>query len=219
MPCKINFIVCKFFISVLLTLTSINSYGQDSSAGAAALGRALGTLLGNIFRDDSPPTPSPQGFSNPNIAPILQVQNNDLPTETSMDAFKSQSKLMQEKIKEACLDEKYKLYFSKSPCNASEMNMMYLTDTSKPNAREKEVIRIVDVPFIEITKLHIENYKSNIKPASLGESYGSLFAKYSNLSQDNLLSLYKGKLSWGEYNNIRKDIAQKFKSEFDILNK
>jgi len=108
-----------------------------------------------------------------------------------------------------CNDPAYKLIYLKTSCLSSDITLEQMTDGSKITAQQK-------VPFIELRKIlsskstaFFESAK-NIHGAS-GEKLQSLYLTTLLPETDkNNIDLYAGKITWGEWNQRRKEIGLKF---------
>jgi hypothetical protein len=142
---------------------------------------------------------------------------SDIPTQESMNAWKSKEQETREKLNKVCNNEAYKLFFAKSTCNVSELTLQHLTDDSRVTPTEKKVLLQVDTEYLAIAQMVADNYKVNIRPESLGTALANHRMKGRSESQENLTNLYQGKITWGAYNTQRKVIATSGKAEFDRI--
>jgi hypothetical protein len=142
---------------------------------------------------------------------------SDIPTQESMNAWQAKNAEIKERSDKLCIDERFKLFFAKTPCNVSELTLQHLTDSSKVTPAEKNVLLQMDAEYLTIAKMVAENYKLNTRPESLGTSLSNNRMKGRAESQDNLFNLYQGKITWGGYNTQRKAITVNGKAEFDKI--
>lgn len=142
---------------------------------------------------------------------------SDMPTQESMNAWQARNVELKERSDKVCADEKFKLFYAKTPCNVPEITLQYLTDSSKATPAEKKAMMLVDNEFLTIAQLSAENYKLNIKPESLGIALANLRMKARSEGQENLTNLYQGKITWGGYNTQRKALAASGKLEYEKI--
>ena len=142
---------------------------------------------------------------------------SDIPTQESMNAWQAKNAEIKERSDKLCIDERFKLFFAKTPCNVPELTLQHLTDTSKVTPAEKNVLLQMDAEYLTIAKMVAENYRLNTRPESLGTALSNNRMKGRAESQDNLSNLYQGKITWGGYNTQRKAIAVNGKAEFDKI--
>jgi len=143
----------------------------------------------------------------------------DMPTQDSMNAWQARNAEIKEKSDKLCTDERFKLFYAKTPCNVPEITLQYLTDSSKATAAEKKVLLQVDTELLTIAQMSAENYKLNTRPESLGIALANLRMKARSEAQENLTNLYQGKITWGGFNTQRKALAASGKAEFEKIMK
>lgn len=195
-----------------LSLAIKPAYSQTDTSGAAALGKAIGTLLGNMFSSNSG-----SSSSSSDSQPIGNSFNE--PTKDSMNLFKQRDDEITEFSKSICLREDLKSFYEKTTCKISELTMSYFVDASKITAEQKKSLLIADAEYKKTADMQIENFQANIKPPILGKQLGDVRLKYRIQSQKILQDLYLGKITWGEYNTNRRDIAQASRDEFTTVSK
>jgi hypothetical protein len=108
-----------------------------------------------------------------------------------------------------CKDPAYKLIYLKTSCLSSDITLEQMTDGSKITAQQK-------VPFIELRKILSSKATAFFESAknihgSSGEKLQSLYLTTLLPETDkNNIDLYAGKITWGEWNQRRKEIGLKF---------
>jgi len=142
---------------------------------------------------------------------------SDMPTQDSMNAWQAKNAEIKERSDKLCIDERFKLFFAKTPCNVPELTLQHLTDGSKVTPAEKNVLLQMDAEYLTIAQMVAENYKLNTRPESLGAALANNRMKGRSESQENLTNLYQGKITWGGYNTQRKAIATSGRAEFDRI--
>jgi hypothetical protein len=209
----------RTFLIVCAICIAAPAVAQDS--GAAALGRAVGTLLGNLFGGSSSnisgqgPAFTDEPTQNSGIASVPTDQNQ--PTAESMAAFKERESASVTRQEKLCTDEKFQPFFLKSPCQTGDMTISNLTDKSKVTAAQKKIIEALDIEYLEILKMRADNYQENIKPPSLGLALSNLIMQLRTDSQSLLVNLYQEKITWGQFNEGRRDVISSFKKNFDAI--
>jgi len=113
------------------------------------------------------------------------------------------SKLNQD-IRDICTKDEYKDYYKNTPCNTNDITFEQLANNSKITENEKKIL-------LEITN------KTDVLTRQQDEArklYGGYIdKKYAEFRNDVLipeitsyrLDLYNGKITWGQYNQKRKD--------------
>lgn len=190
-----------------LSLAIKPAYSQTDTSGAAALGKAIGTLLGNMFSSNS-------GSSSSSSDSQPTGNSFNEPTKDSMNLFKQRDDEIIEFIKSICLRADLKSFYEKTTCNNSELTMSHFVDASKITAEQKKSLLLVDAEYKKTADMQIENLQANIKPPILGKQLSDIRLKYRIQSQKTLQDLYLGKITWGEYNTNRRDISQAGKDEY-----
>lgn len=178
---------------------------------AAALGRSIGTLLGNIFSNSGN---SGQSESYQSLESSSSSVASDVPNNESVSIFRTKDEQIIEQIKAVCARQDLKVFYEKTPCNNSELSMSHFVDESKVTVNQKKVILIIDEEYKKIADMQAENYRSNVKPQILGNQLADSRTKFRVASQKLLQDLYMGKINWGQYNSGRRDIAQERRNEF-----
>jgi hypothetical protein len=213
----------KYKMRTMLFICAISAtapaFAQDS--GAAALGRAVGTLLGNLFGGSSSGTsgqgPAFNDETTQNSSRASAPNNQDQPTPESMNAFKERESVSMARQESLCTDEKFKPFFLKSPCQTTDITIGNISDKSKATAAQKKVIEALDIEYLEILKMRAENYRENIKPLPLGLALSNLIMQLRTDSQSLLVNLYQEKITWGQFNEGRRDLISTFKKNFDAI--
>jgi hypothetical protein len=116
------------------------------------------------------------------------------------------------KSEERCASPAYKLYYEKTACVADNITFEQLTDKSKITPAQKQTLVKVRAMVDEVNKeqnrlARMHGGLIGAKRADLAES--SLFPK----NDKNNVELYEGKITWGEYNQRRKEIYINFMNE------
>ena len=142
---------------------------------------------------------------------------SDIPTQESMNAWKSKEQDRIEKYNKVCANEAYKLYFAKTPCFVGELTLQHLADNSYVTPAEKNVLLVVDNELLAQSKISADNFRENVKPASLGAALAMSRMKARADGQENLINLYNGKITWGGYNTQRKALAASSRADYEKI--
>jgi hypothetical protein len=209
--------VIRSSLAVLMIVFSLSfsikpAYSQTDTSGAEALGKAIGTLLGNMFSRNSGNSGSSDNFQSSSIS-------SDSPSQDSVSLFKQKDAEIIDYIKSICLREDLKAFYEKTTCNNSELTMAHFVDSAKVTELQKKALLIIDEEYKKTAEMQMMNYRSNVKPSSLGEQLADVRLKYRIQSQKVLQELYLGKITWGQYNSSRRDIAQAGRDEFIKLSR
>jgi len=197
-----------FAITFSLILLSGNVFAQTDTSGAEALGRAVGSLLGNIFSKSSGES------GNSGAEPVNQFNSNQGPDQNSLNAFKEKDEEIKSYINGLCASEQYTAFFKKTPCHNSQLLISHFADESKVTAAEKKAIALIDAEYLKVAQMQVENYKANLRPQQLGLAIADSRMKFRNDAQKNLHELYSGKITWGQYNSKRREISEAGRAEF-----
>jgi hypothetical protein len=142
---------------------------------------------------------------------------SDIPTQESMNAWKSKDQETREKHNKICVNESYKLFFAKTSCNVGELTLQFLTDDSKATPAEKKILLLVDNELLAVAKMAADNYRENTKPIALAIALSDLRMKSRADAQENLMNLYQSKITWGGYNTQRKALATSSRDNFEKI--
>ena len=108
-----------------------------------------------------------------------------------------------------CKEPAYSAYFSKTACLAQDITFDQMADTSKITNQQK----VAFLGFKKAFDTQFAQYLDLIKniPNSTGERLAALYQTTLMPESDkNSIDLYSGKITWGEYNQRRKEINAKF---------
>lgn len=136
-------------------------------------------------------------------------------TSTPEKNAAKEKELLQSLNKESndfCNKEEYKRFFIKSPCFANDITAEQLSDKSMIQDAEKndflkyrEEVSAIDKKFSDIAQTYGD---------SKDKEFG-LFLEKNSIKNKRKASLdfAEGKITWGEFNKIRKEIAQEGERE------
>jgi hypothetical protein len=124
--------------------------------------------------------------------------------QTQINTAKNQINAMNEAIARLCLREDLQPYYRKTPCRPEDTTLAQMSDKSHITPPEKAALSKVRA---EITGLYARN--SQFYPPSVPTITKHLIDEGDKLA----LEFYEGRLSRGEYNQRRRDIAQQAKND------
>lgn len=135
--------------------------------------------------------------------------SHEASTASTQSSWQSVLAKFNEDWQARCNDPAYKMYFSKTACLASNISFDQMTDSSKITPQQKTVF----LEFKKSADAQFSQYINSIKniPNAPGEKSASLYQTTLLPETDkNSIDLYSGKITWGEYNQKRKEINAKF---------
>ena len=126
-------------------------------------------------------------------------------------------KLIDEKVTIICAKSEYSALFLKAPCRGTDITLANLVDRNKIAPELKEMLLHYRVDMDAYSKERNEFLRQIGSPADLQWTNYLNFTVQSEIDKYNL-NLYNEKISWGEYNQARKDLnanlAIKYKEFF-----
>ncbi|MBU3547498.1 hypothetical protein [Polynucleobacter sp. P1-05-14] len=139
-------------------------------------------------------------------AAVAQSQMATAGAQSQVQSEMSQIKARQQAT---CSNPDFKLYYAKSSCLAEDMTFEQLADSTKITPAQKAVLVKQREAVASQQKDQMEINR---------RLFGAQGAKVADLAQSTLipqndknnLDLYNGKITWGEYNQKRKEIAATF---------
>ncbi|OUL98803.1 hypothetical protein [Variovorax sp. JS1663] len=110
-----------------------------------------------------------------------------------------------------CVDPALQVLWAKSPCKIESITLAHLADTSYANDAQREALVLARQKYNERVVTASRAYRS------LGGARGAAFAQLLEENSARLekaaLAAYSGKMTWGEYNQARKDASKQFRDE------
>lgn len=130
---------------------------------------------------------------------------NQQRAEIIKDDFANNLKL----VRENCARPELKEYYSKSACLSSEITFAQLADGSYITEEQKAVL-LIQREFVAETRKLL--WEINIKHyGNLGRKRADFAKSYLDPKEEaNNLDLYNKKITWGQYNKVRKEISADF---------
>ncbi len=114
-----------------------------------------------------------------------------------------------------CNDPAFKAYFQKTSCLAKDITFDQMADSSKITPQQKPVLMAVKKSIDAQNGPAFDALKK--VPNAPGEKMFSLYQSQQPEVDKNALDLYSGKITWGEYNQKRKELAAKLQDAFKSL--
>lgn len=115
-----------------------------------------------------------------------------------------------------CDDKRFEAYYTKTSCKSSELSLAQLSDNSKITAAQK---RALDQLSPEINGINKETLE--LQRNSTAKNLSARITTLQNsidADERNRLNLYTGKITWGQYNNTRKEISKDYASRMGVIN-
>jgi hypothetical protein len=114
-----------------------------------------------------------------------------------------------------CNDPAYKTYYSKTACFTKDITIDQMADASKITPQQKPALIAVKKSLdAQMAQVFISLKQV---PNAPGEKMYSIYQSQSSESDKNILDLYSGKTTWGEYNQKRKELGTKLQESFKNL--
>lgn len=172
------------------------SQQQQSSAAVNAYGGAAqsGTVT-NVYLFNS--CMNAKGWSLQNTQAVQQNVNNQPNVQERMNQFNQE-------YQDICSTPEYAPLFTKTPCMAKEISFEQLTDTTKITSEQK--------PLLSKYRTSVDHFQTERETfmRANGETLNRI-ADYVDSRQPEIdkynLDLYNGIITWGEYNQRRKDLT------------
>jgi len=107
-------------------------------------------------------------------------------------------------------------FYLKSACKAQDISLSQLTDQSKATPAEKLSIDFLDKRAKEYLEKRALIFEKGPDKNS-GPALARLDRETSKSASESRLNLYMGKITWGQYNQIRKTDWEKFDADFEKI--
>jgi len=179
----------------------VNAYG-----GAATNGQVTNwNLFNNCMQARGWHTENKDAYQE--NAQQKQVEFNQKRTE-----IQSAVKVIDEKLKALCEKSEYKPYFLKTSCSAKDINFEQLADSTKIISEQSTPLIKYRSEVDSLTKEKNDYLRQN------GTDGDRRWISYLDSIQPDIekynLDLYKGIITWGEYNQRRKELTTKLMDEY-----
>lgn len=110
------------------------------------------------------------------------------------------------KIQASCVAPEYKEYYAKSACNTNDISFVQLADDTKITELQKIVLlkqQEMIATFLKDIDVALRSAGPNgVREADIRKNFQG------PMTDKNTLNLYTGKITWGEYNQRRKEILR-----------
>ncbi len=127
--------------------------------------------------------------------------------------YNSTMNALDNQMVQVCAKPEYDLLIKKSPCDSTNISMDQMADDSKIATKLKKKFLAFRKEIQNLSKQKREFLRLN----ALVDNDRRLADQMESTELDsigNSLDLHNGKITWGEYNKIRKDIAAKAQAEW-----
>jgi hypothetical protein len=125
-----------------------------------------------------------------------QMQPN--PLKEASDTFMAE-------LTARCQEPELQPYFAKTSCNALDATLEQLTDSSTITEPQKIALQKNRSEYLEQSRKFIQALRQY--GGQKGNAIASLREKIGDQGDAVMLDLYAGKITWGEYNRRRKELA------------
>jgi hypothetical protein len=170
----------------------VNQYGGSSQSGVRTNEPLFGACM------------NAQGWY---LGDQRQLQAAAQTTKAGWDAFT-------EELRELCSREEFQPHFNRSPCKAEDTTLEQMADKSRITPSEKEALSKYKAEYAAIQK-RINEYVRQNDPRRAN----SLLAIRERTSADLdklAMDFYAGRITRGEYNSKRRDIAQQSAEQWRV---
>jgi len=132
-----------------------------------------------------------------------------------MNKLNSAFKKYDDRVKEICSKPEFAVFFSKTPCYGKDVTFQQLTDSSKINKEQKSILPNIRALLDSETK-EINAARRNYGGDILTRSVEYIETTQVEIDKYNL-DLYNGLITWGIYNQRRKELAAKMNAELSRI--
>ena len=141
----------------------------------------------------------------------IAQQNEDL--DQKKTDFRSAMNGFGDRIAATCTKPEYAPLFLKTPCNGKDINFEQLADSTKITPEQKAVLPRFRTEIDSISKEQREYVRTHPVVSNLEKQWADYLDSIQSDIEKYNLDLYKGVISWGEYNQLRKDLTAKTMAE------
>jgi hypothetical protein len=141
-----------------------------------------------------------------NLCMASKQANNPSPKNTYSRSFlEDELKRLNLKGESNCQKPELKEYYSKTPCNVAGITFEHMSDATKITLLQKNAMQKARLLADEINKEQLAINRAF--GGAMGGKVSDLIESTSSPQNDkNNLDLYNGKITWGDYNQKRKEI-------------
>lgn len=134
--------------------------------------------------------------------------------QNKKEQFMAGTRAISDEGKARCADQEFAAYYAKTPCGATSPTIQQLSDSSRASKKEREAILKVDASLAEIRDQRIALFRNTVTPPALMNRYIDTAKRTFDRGQKIRLDLYNGKITWGQYNTLRKELSEKSTAEY-----
>lgn len=175
----------------------VNAYGGSSINTVETNGVLFSTCMGS------------KGWS---LQSKEAIQSRVAQDQAKNDELKAKNDQVRANAVAMCNNEELKEYYKKTSCNSLDVSFQHIADTSKITQdqkialiKQRDAVALIEKQLDEITRQLGEMGAKRI-------SIALNFTRPEN--EKNNLDLYNEKITWGEYNKRRKEIALETQNRF-----
>lgn len=178
----------------------VNKFGGGASSQVVTNGNLFNSCLNargwTLVQQPNANAAQPGQPASPPNDPIRAA------TDASVQAFK-----------DVCLREDVKAILEKTSCNSTGITLEQMADTSMITPEQKAALSKYRTANREVVaKLHAVYAKHG---GAKGAKVIAVREHITQLTEDNQLALYEGKLTWGDYNKRRNEITKQGMQELN----
>jgi hypothetical protein len=138
-----------------------------------------------------------------------QANNPSSKNTYSKSSFDAESKRLNLKAESNCQKDELKEYYSKTPCHVAGITFEHMSDATKITPAQKIAMQKARALADELNKEQLAINRNF--GGAMGAKVSDLIESTTTPQNDkNNLDLYNGKISWGDYNQKRKEIITNF---------
>jgi hypothetical protein len=136
---------------------------------------------------------------------------SDLPAQAQTGALKAAFETYRLERIGRCKEPELQPYFAKSACDPFEFTPAQLNDTSKVTDEQKVALKRNRDEYTEQKRKLIQAMR---KYGGQEDNASAALWEQLDVSGDqNFLDLYSGRITWGEYNQRRNELAEEFRKK------
>lgn len=132
--------------------------------------------------------------------------------EQQKTEYLAQMKVFGDRQKAVCAKQEYTVLLSKTPCYGKDITFEQIADGTKISAELKPVLVKYRTEIDAISKETDEYGHAHVVSTPDKQWFDYLDSIQPDIEKYNL-DLYKGSITWGEYNQLRKDLTAKVMAE------
>jgi hypothetical protein len=130
--------------------------------------------------------------------------NIQTPAQSDTPSPRETVSVLTNKIKYLCIEPEYAVYFAKTFCTPSELNLAMMSDRSRITQAQKTAFNAWAQAYDKLADELNEALALTSAANKQMADYNKMIAFPA--AQKNRMALYEGKITWGVYNRKRKEI-------------